>query len=117
MRGMKKIIVVVRNLPLNTRRNAEALRMSVGLTLREDKVAVIFLDDGVYTATPIRSELIHLQPPRREFEALTMLNCPMVADKDSMKKRRITKLFSNIRPVEREEIVRMITESDIVIPF
>jgi sulfur relay (sulfurtransferase) DsrF/TusC family protein len=114
---MKKISVIIRNLPLNTRKNAEALRMSVGLTLREDKVTVIFIDDGVYTATPTKSEIINVPPPVREFGALTMLKCKLLADKPSLDKRGIKELIENINIVEREEIVRTISESDIVIPF
>ncbi len=114
---MKKITVIVRNLPLNTRRNAEALRMSVGLTLREDRVTVIFMDDGVYTATPTEPELINFQPPKKEFEALSMLKCAMLADNLSLEKRGITTLNPGVKPVGREELVKTITESDIVIPF
>lgn len=114
---MKKITVIVRNLPLNTRRNAEALRMSVGLTLREDKVTVIFMDDGVYTAAPGKPELVNAASPKKEFEALSMLKCPMLADKPSIEKRGIKSLLANVAPAEREEIVRTITQSDIVIPF
>lgn len=114
---MKRITIIVRNLPLNTKRNAEALRMSVGMTLREDKVAVIFMDDGVYTATRIKPELIDFQPLDREFGALSMLKCPMLADIPSMKKRGIKDLLDNVRAEEREVIVKTITESDIVIPF
>ncbi len=114
---MKKITVIVRNLPFNTRRNAEALRMSVGLTLREDKVTVIFIDDGVYTATPTKPELIHFAPLEREFGALTMLKCKLLADKPSMDKRELKELIENVNPVERDEIVRTINDSDIIIPF
>lgn len=114
---MKKITVIVRNLPLNIRRNAEALRMSVGLTLREDKVTVIFMDDGVYSATRIKPELIDFAPLNKEFGALSMLKCPLLADKPSMEKRGIKELITTVKPAEREEIVRTITESDIVIPF
>ncbi len=114
---MKKIAVIVKNLPMNTQRNAEALRMSVGLTLREDKVTVIFLDDGVYSATQTKPEMIKLKPSSKEFEALSMLKCPMLADKLSMQKRSISTLVTNVRAIEREELIKKITESDIVIPF
>jgi len=114
---MKKITVIVRNLPFNTRRNAEALRMSVGLTLREDKVTVIFMDDGVYTATRIKPEIIHFAPLDREFGALSMLKCTLLADKPSMDKRGIKELTENIRTADHETIVRTMNESDIIIPF
>jgi sulfur relay (sulfurtransferase) DsrF/TusC family protein len=114
---MKKITVIVRNLPFNTRRNAEALRMSVGLTLREDKVTVIFMDDGIYSATPTKPENINLASPDREFGALRMLKCTLLADKPSMEKRGIKELIENIKTADHEEIVRTMNESDIIIPF
>ncbi len=114
---MKNIAVLVRNLPFNTRRNSEALRMSVGLTLREDKVTVIFIDDGVYSATQAKPELINVQPSKREFEALSMLKCTLLADKPSLEERGIKNLVPNVKQAGRDEIVRTITDSDIVIPF
>jgi sulfur relay (sulfurtransferase) DsrF/TusC family protein len=114
---MKRIAVIVRNLPLNTRRNAEALRMSVGLTLVGDRVTVIFMEDGVYTATHIKPELLNFAPLNKEFEALSMLKCTLLADKPSMERRGINNLIANVKPTERQEIVNTITESDIVIPF
>ncbi|MCX9083856.1 MAG: DsrE family protein [Candidatus Methanoperedens sp.] len=114
---MKKITVIVRNLPFNTRKNAEALRMSVGLTLREDKVTVIFLDDGVYSATRIKPEKIDLPTLEKEFGALKMMKCELLADKPSMENRGIKELIENIKIVDREEIVQTMNESDIIIPF
>ena len=114
---MKKTTVIVRNLPLNTRRNAEALRMSVGLTLREDKVTVVFMDDGVYSAAPAAPELIGAPTQKKEFEALQMMKCTLLADKPSMDKRGIKDLVPNVKQAQRDEIVRTITDSDIVIPF
>jgi sulfur relay (sulfurtransferase) DsrF/TusC family protein len=114
---MKKITVIVRNLPFNTRRNAEALRMSVGLTLREDKVTVIFMDDGVYSATRVKPERINFPSLDREFGALKIMKSILLADKPSMDKRGVKELIENIKTADREEIVRTLNESDIIIPF
>lgn len=114
---MKNITVIIRNLPFNTRRNSEGLRMSVGLTLREDKVTVIFIDDGIYSAVPAKPELIYLASPEREFKALSMLKCRMIADRISMEKRKVQKMHEYVEPAEREEIIRTLNESDIIIPF
>lgn len=114
---MKNITVIVRNLPMNTRRNAEALRMSVGLTLCGDKVTVVFMDDGVYSAAPAKPELVGAPTLRKEFEALPMMKCTMIADKPSLEKRGIKNLVPNVMAAGRDEIVRTITGSDIVIPF
>ena len=91
--------------------------MSVGLTLREDRITVIFMDDGVYTATPTKPELINFQPPKKEFEALSMLKCAMLVDAPSLEKRGIKNLNPGVKTVRREELVKTITESDVVIPF
>ena len=114
---MKKITVIVRNLPMNTRRNAEGLRMSVGLTLCGDNVTVVFIDDGVYSAVPAKPELVGAPTLRKEFEALPMMKCTMLADKPSLEKRGIKNLVPNVMSAGRDEIVRTITGSDIVIPF
>ncbi|MBU4076076.1 MAG: DsrE family protein [Euryarchaeota archaeon] len=114
---MKKITVIVRNLPMNTRRNAEALRMSVGLTLCGDKVTVVFMDDGVYSTAPAKPELIGPSSTKKDFEVFAMLKCTLLADKPSLEKRAIKNPVPNVKIAERDEIVRMITESDIVIPF
>ena len=42
---MKHVAVVMRQSPFNTCRNAEALRMTVGLTLGDHAIAVIFRDN------------------------------------------------------------------------
>lgn len=91
--------------------------MSVGLTLRDDRVTVIFMDDGVYSATPIRPEVINFGPLNREFEALSLLKCRLLADKTSLEKRGIKNLLPSVSTTDRDEIVRTITRSDIVIPF
>lgn len=91
--------------------------MSVGLTLRDDKVCVIFIDDGVYSAAPLKPELVNLQPLHKEFEALGLLGCECLADISSMQMRGISDIITNIKAVEREDILKKITESDIVIPF
>ena len=114
---MKKITVIVRNLPFNTRRNAEALRMSVGLTLREDKVTVIFMDDGIFSAIRLKPEKINFPSLDREFGALKMMKCTLLADKPSMDKREVKNLIDDIITADREEIVRIMNESDIIIPF
>ncbi len=91
--------------------------MSVGLTLREDNVTVIFMDDGVYSATQAKPELIGAPTIKKEFEALQMMKCTMLADKPSLDKRGIQNLVPHVKPAARDEIVRIITGSDIVIPF
>jgi sulfur relay (sulfurtransferase) DsrF/TusC family protein len=55
---MKRVAVVIRQSPFNTCRNSEALRMTVGLTLAENAITVVFRDDGVYTLLATQPSLI-----------------------------------------------------------
>jgi len=91
--------------------------MSVGLTLREDKVTVIFMDDGIYSVTQVKPGFIKFPTLDKEFGALKMMKCDLLADKASMDKRGIKQLIENIKTADREEIVRTMNESDIIIPF
>jgi len=91
--------------------------MSVGLTLRNDKVTVIFIDDGAYSAAPAVPEFIGAPTLKKEFEALPMMKCEMLADKQSLEERGIKNLVPKVAPAGRDKIARTITGSDIVIPF
>lgn len=114
---MKHIVVLVHRSPLNTLYNAEALRMSVGLTLRDDEVTVIFIGDGCWNATDLHPEMIDSPGITKELEMLTMLNHSIYADEASLQERGITRLNKHIMPVPRETTLSLIEKADIVIPF
>lgn len=114
---MKNIVVIIRNSPFNTIKNSEGLRMSVGLTLKDDKVTVVFMDNGVWSATELNPEVINALDTEKQFEALKMLNCEIIADAQSLEERNISKTLDFIIIKNREEISKLIAESDIVIPF
>ncbi|HID26264.1 MAG TPA: hypothetical protein EYP22_00210 [Methanosarcinales archaeon] len=114
---MKNIAVIIRNSPFNTIKNSEGLRMSVGLTLKDDKVTVVFMDNGVWSATKLNPEVINAPDTEKQFSALKMLNCKIIADAQSLEERNISKTLDFITIKNREEISKLIAESDIVIPF
>lgn len=114
---MKNIVVIIRNSPFNTIKNSEGLRMSVGLTLKDDKVTVVFMDNGVWSATELNPEVINAPDTENQFSALKMLNCKIIADAQSLEERNISKTLDFITIKNREEISKLIAESDIVIPF
>ena len=87
----KKIAIVV------TDRKQEALRMAVGATLANDEVSVFIMDEKLETDYDIN------------------VNVEMLGDLD-------VKIFTNNRenPFEQktiEDIVRMLPEYDVVIPY
>ncbi|MBI5665049.1 MAG: hypothetical protein HZC49_08215 [Nitrospirae bacterium] len=87
----KKIAIIVRD------RKSEALRMAVGATLSNDEVSVFIMDDKL------------------EMDDDTSVNIEMLSDLKA-------KIFSNNpeNPFEQkttEEIARMLSEYDVVIPY
>lgn len=87
----KKIAIIVRD------RKSEALRMAVGATLSNDEVSVFIMDDKL------------------EMDDDTSVNIEMLSDLKA-------KIFSNNpeNPFEQkttEDIARMLSEYDVVIPY
>ena len=114
---MKEVTVVIRKSPFNTLRNSEALRMSVGLTLAENRVRVIFVDDGVYTLLPTSPEVIGSPMLRKHLEMLRLLGCPRLAEEESLEERGLKTLGYEVEIKPRMEIARLIAGSDVVIPW
>lgn len=113
----KTISVLLRKVPLDTVRNAEALRMSLGLTLRDDRVQVIFLEDGVYTLLNTSPEAIGAPPMARHLETLQGLDCPLVVEKESLEERGLGQILLPVEIKTRAEIAALLAQSNIVISY
>ena len=87
---MKQVAVVIRKSPFNTCRNSEALRMSVGLTLGDHAIAVIFRDDGVYTLLATQPALIGSLEIDKHVETLQLLNVRLVAEREALTERKLS---------------------------
>ena len=113
----KTISVLLRKAPFDTVRNADALRMSLGLTLRDDKVQVIFLEDGVYTLLKTSPEAIGSAPVARHIETLQSLDCPLVVERESLEERGLGQLSLPVEIKTRAEIAGLLAQSHIVISY
>lgn len=114
---MKRVTTIIRNSPFNSVIASEALRMSLGLTLTDNRVTVIFVEDGVYLLTAPAAEAIGYADVNRHMQTLTLVDCQLIAEKESLKKRGLgdRKVDANI--CDREEIDQIIEGSDRVITF
>ena len=112
----KKIAVIIRRTPFNTIRNIEGLRMAVGVTLRDDSVTVIFMDEGVRHAGQLHSGIVGAKDTSEEIEMLKMIAHSLVADEDAAKSRNV-ELLSGIEPISDNLIAELIADSDVVIPW
>ena len=115
---MKKIIVLLRHSPFQTMRHFEALRMSVGLTMSDNPKEIVFVDDGVYLLSP-RVDPARLSgfDPYTHLEMLHDMECPFVAEKESLEARGIETLRYPAEVRSRAEIARMLAEGNVVITY
>jgi sulfur relay protein TusC/DsrF len=114
---MKHVTVIMRQSPFNTCRNAEALRMTVGLTLGDHAIAVIFRDDGVYTLLPTQPALIGSLDIDKHLETLRLLNVRLMAERESLTARNLSQLKWDVERLGQHEVVQLLAESDAIICY
>jgi len=114
---MADILVIVKESPLNTIRCTEALRMGLGLTLAENRVAVLFWGDGLYSLVPLRAEKVGRPSSEEFFKYCDRLSVPLLADGPGLADRKLAQLRPGVKVMAREDVLRRIAESPIVIPY
>jgi sulfur relay protein TusC/DsrF len=114
---MKHVAVVLRKSPFNTSGNSEALRMTVGLTLGENTIAVIFLDDGVYTLLPSQPALIGGLDIDKHVETLQLLNVRLIAESESLSQRKLSELKWDVERLSRHDIARLLADSEAILCY
>jgi sulfur relay (sulfurtransferase) DsrF/TusC family protein len=114
---MKQVAVVMRQSPFNTCRNAEALRMTVGLTLGEHAIAVIFRDDAVYTLLATQPALIGSLEIEKHLETLQLLHVRLIAEQESLSERHLAHLKWDVERLAQREIAHLLAASDATICY
>lgn len=90
--------------------------MCVGATLEDNEVTVIFLGPGVVSAGNIQPAIIDAPDLEPEFETFSMINIRRLAEQGAITKYN-TDLRDGIETVDKNEIARILAESDVVIPW
>lgn len=113
------MVVLVRRSPLNSVKASEALRQSVGLTLAENEVTVIFLDVAAWLSLPLSPEIIGGGEIRKHIDALNALEAKIKVESESLDRYGIDKkqVTTGIKIASKDEVVSDITSSEVVIPF
>lgn len=113
----KRVTVLFRGTPFANRRVAEGLRMSVGQTLADHHVRLIFVGDAVYTLGEANPSLLGGGEIKLPLETLAMLGGDVVAERESFETRKIRVIYPFVRFVSREEIAHLLLESEAVITW
>lgn len=91
--------------------------MSLGLTLTDNKVTVVFVEDGVYLPVSPAPEAIGYRDVERHIETLKEVGCELIAEKESLRKRGLLDQRVEVNICSRREIHQIIEQSDRVIAF
>jgi sulfur relay (sulfurtransferase) DsrF/TusC family protein len=115
---MKNVTVVIHALPFNTVRNSEGLRCAVGLTIEEEnRIKVLFIDDGVWTAAFLDCPAAQEQDLHKHVETLKMMEVELIAEEEALVSRQLKISREEITIKPRQVINQMIKSADVVIPF
>ncbi|MFQ5802415.1 MAG: DsrE family protein [Candidatus Methylomirabilales bacterium] len=115
---MKRVTVLIRHLPLNTIRASEALRVAVGYTLAPNRVTALLFGDGVFAgAATLRPEVVGRPELAKHTQTLRALGHRVVADRPSHDALGGVPLHPEVELLDREEVLKLIEDSDVVVPF
>lgn len=113
----KSVAVVVRRLPFGSVKAAEGLRVALGQTLSANHVTVVFIDDGVWSATTLKPEPVEDGDFEKPISLLHELGHSLVADSDSLGARGIISVLRGIEMKPRREAIDILTDAGAVIVY
>lgn len=115
----KKVVVLVRHSPLNTVRNSEALRMSVGLTLADNEVTALLLDAAAWLAVPLSPQAIAAPEIKKHLDTLRLLNMRVKVEGESLERYGVPlgEVLEGIEVIPRRQVIDEITAAEAVICF
>jgi len=110
----KNVIILLKKAPHGTLYPVEGLRMSVALS-GDLEPTTIALNDAVYTF--LKASDIHMAEHHIKF--LVDIDLDIIVDKKALDERGISEadLIEEVTVKEHDEILNLISESDLVIPF
>ncbi|MBT3270316.1 DsrE family protein [Candidatus Poribacteria bacterium] len=115
---MSVVTVLVRGSAFESRRAAEAMRMSVGQTLGDHDVRLVLAEDAVYTLNAdARPAMIAGGDVQRPIETLRMLGKAMYAESESLDARDVAELPAGVERIARADLAGMLAESDVVLTW
>ena len=91
--------------------------MTVGLTLAENTITVVFRDDGVYTLLATQPSLIGSLALDKHLETLQMLQVRFVAEQEALAERQLTDLKWQVERLARHEVAQLLAESEAVVCY
>ena len=110
----KNVCVLLRQPPIGTLFPCEGLRMSVALAGDMDPTTIV-MEDGVYACVKGTDRTMY----QTQCDFLKDIDLEIIVDKKAMDERQLTKddLTDFVTIKEHGEILKIMNDSDVVIPF
>lgn len=115
--NVKNLVFVIRTTPFNTVALSEAFRMAVGITVYDNKVSILLIDDGVCGALKLSPHFIVRPDVFESIELFSACGVSVYADETSLKEREISECESHIKKINREEAFNLISSGDFIMSF
>ncbi len=112
---MKTVSIVIRQSPFNRASASETLRMSVGLLLADNKVRIIFMEQGIYLLGRLHPEKINGPDIPRHLRTLNDFSCEIIAEEEALTSRGPLNIIKDAVVKSRGVIAQLLVESDFVI--
>ncbi|MCI0526484.1 MAG: hypothetical protein L0Y56_03400 [Nitrospira sp.] len=114
---MKQIVVMIRRAPLNTVLTGEALRMSLGLTLSDHKVTVLYAEEGAYSALDLKPEQIGQPGIKQSLDLFGGMKVRQVVERDVLESWASPLLRKDVEPIDRQGALDLIRKADVVLSY
>ncbi len=94
---------------------SEALRMSVGLIIMNNKITLILADEGVYNLSTVDHEKINGPEVSKHLKTLQEFGCDIIADQQAMETNKIKQCSVTVCLKDKQEIAQIIAQCNYVI--
>lgn len=115
--SVKNVVFIFRITPFNTIALSEAQRMAVGLTVCDNRVSILLIDEGVWSALKLAPHIIERPDIYESMELFQACGVRVFADEESLRQRGITEYESHVERISRKEAYDLIAGSDVVMNF
>jgi sulfur relay (sulfurtransferase) DsrF/TusC family protein len=111
------ISFVLRHSPFSSTRIFDALRSCVGLTMGDNPLKMIFIEDGVYAMSAKTKNVIEGFDWSKHLDMLQELEFDLIVDKKSAEERGVKELTNDAQIKTREEIAGILKDGKAVITY
>ena len=111
------LVIMMRHSPFSTVRNFEALRSCVGLSMGDDPLTMLFVEDGIYTVSAKGKPVLEGFDWNKHLEMLKELEFQLVVDKQSADERGVAEFNWEPEVMSREQIAALLKDAKAVITY